>query len=409
MVFPNEPQTQDKYQQYSDMKKAQRTLLINNIINNKFFTDIQRKELENFHNFIKRKELRLESQRAYLQHLKLFFEFFKKPTDKINRQDIDKYLAYLQDTFKPKTITERKKFLLLYFEYYYQKTKSEIPLIKDIIIKREKNNKLPEELLTPEEIKKMVQVADNTRDKAIIMLLYESGARKGEFMQLKIKHVDIRESDKKKFGFITIPQGKTESRKIPIIYSMPYLLNWLNSHPNRDDPNAPLFITLGSYLGQAFGEDGLKRRLVILGKRAGIKKKIYPHLLRHSRLTELAKELTEQELKKFAGWTPDSGMASTYIHLSGQDVTDKILANAGLIDVKFAQKGRTILMQIECPSCKKLNPSDSKYCDCGRILSIKEAHKQLEEYQSMEDRLKSMEKNQQEQIKAILKLIRSKK
>ena len=65
-----------------------------------------------------------------------------------------------------------------------------------------------------------------------------------------------------------------------------------------------------------------------------IKKKIYPHLLRHSRLTELAKELTEQELKVFAGWVAGSNMAQIYVHLSGSDVSNKLLSNAGLIDTE---------------------------------------------------------------------------
>jgi integrase len=57
----------------------------------------------------------------------------------------------------------------------------------------------------------------------------------------------------------------------------------------------------------------------ILGRR------VYPHLLRHSRATHLAKFLTESQLKAYFGWTQDSKMTRIYIHLSGKDVDEAIL------------------------------------------------------------------------------------
>ena len=265
--------------------------------------------------------------------------------------------------------------------------KDKLYLVNDIVLKKPRDTKLPEEILTPDEIKKVVQVADNFRDKAIMILLYETASRKGEFLQLKIKHIEL---DKKEYGMVTIPMGKTDSRKVPIIYSVPYIQNLLNSHPNRDNPDAPLFITQGAWLGRALGEDGLKLLLKTLSQRAGIKKKVYPHLLRHSRLTELAKELTEQELKKFAGWTPNSNMASVYVHLSGSDVSNKILANAGLIDqANGIQSNKEILKSIKCPRCDKVNPPDNKYCSCGFVLDLKEVNKILSERDKSEKELAS--------------------
>ena len=205
-------------------------------------------------------------------------------------------------------------FMCNFLSWIFNTPKEKLKLIENIALKKPRDHKLPEEILNPEEIKRIVQMADNFRDKAMVSSLYETAARKGEFLQLQIKHIDL---SNKEYGLITLPMGKTTSRKVPIIYSLPHIQNLLNCHPNRDNPDSPLYMTQGAWLGRAFGEDGLKRLLKILGKRAGIKKNIYPHLLRHSRLTELAKELTEQELKKFAGWTPNSSMAATYVHLSG--------------------------------------------------------------------------------------------
>lgn len=404
MPFQTDITKHEDMQDYSDIKKSERKKRIDAILNDEELNNRQHKELGRFHDFLIKRGLKLESQKAYLTNLRLLLKYFNKDMEDIKDKDINNYLAFLEDKYKPKTITERKKFLLLYFEYYFQKDKKDIPLIKDIVIKRIKNYKIPEELPTPEQIKKMVQVADNLRDKAMIILLYETAARKGEFMQLKIKdiHWPNRDIKKNKFCSITIinakkKPGEVETRTLPIIYSIPHLINWFNSHPNRDDPNAPLFITLGSYLGRPLGEDGLKERVHILAKRAGIKIKIYPHIFRHARLTALTAELTDQELKQFAGWDKDSNMASTYVHPKEDAIRNKILANAGLIDSKKVNKEKQSLLNIECPSCHRLNPADNKICQCGNILDIQEAQKQINSYKDIQkqlDEIKAFMENQ---------------
>ncbi len=79
-------------------------------------------------------------------------------------------------------------------------------------------------------------------------------------------------------------------------------------------------------------------RLKNLCKRVGIRKRIYAHLFRHSRLTELAKELPEQVLKKIAGWVPDSDMAQVYLHLSQRDVEESLLSRVYGIKVNGEDK-----------------------------------------------------------------------
>lgn len=118
---------------------------------------------------------------------------------------------------------------------------------------------------------------------------------------------------------------------------------------------------------RALGEDGLKRVLTTTAKRAGIKKKIFPHLFRHSRATHLAKDLTEQEMKIFFGWTPRSNMTSVYVHLSGQDVEDKLLAIKGLKEEH--NKKKEVLKVMICPFCSVKNSGTNKFCsNCSRPL-----------------------------------------
>ncbi|GAJ19374.1 unnamed protein product, partial [marine sediment metagenome] len=63
----------------------------------------------------------------------------------------------------------------------------------------------------------------------------------------------------------------------------------------------------------------------------GIKRRIYPYMFRHTRLTELAdNDLGEYKMKVLAGWTPDSNMATRYIHLSGRSSMAPILIMEGI-------------------------------------------------------------------------------
>ena len=59
--------------------------------------------------------------------------------------------------------------------------------------------------------------------------------------------------------------------------------------------------------------------------KAGIRKRVFPHLFRHSRATFLASRMTEAQMKEYFGWTQSSDMAATYVHLSGRDVDDTLL------------------------------------------------------------------------------------
>ncbi|MBI5046952.1 tyrosine-type recombinase/integrase [Candidatus Micrarchaeota archaeon] len=234
--------------------------------------------------------------------------------------------------------------------------------------------RLPEDILTPEEVKKLAQAAFNLRDRAIIMLTYESGCRAAEIIGLRIKDVKFD-----KYGATIRADGKTGMREIPIgtnipagLSSIPDLKNWLNHHPHSDNPDAPLFPerrTMEKHMGN---HATLAHIFNNVTKRAGLKKHVHPHLLRHSRATHLAKYLTEQELKVIMGWTASSRMAGVYVHLGGQDVRKKILQINGKEDKETEEE---TLKTIICPRCEEENPPTAKFCiKCAAALTLNAAN-----------------------------------
>jgi len=82
-------------------------------------------------------------------------------------------------------------------------------------------------------------------------------------------------------------------------------------------PYVPLNpVTMYNYLGK-------------LRKKLGIKKRIYLHLLRHKRATELYKELSEKEMMIYFGWATRT-MLDIYSHITQKDVEEKILRFYGI-------------------------------------------------------------------------------
>ncbi|WP_082092939.1 tyrosine-type recombinase/integrase [Methanosarcina siciliae] len=235
-----------------------------------------------------------------------------------------------------------------------------------------KSKKLPENLLTESEIKRMIAAAKNPRDKALISLLYDSGARIGELGNLKIRNVIFDE-----YGAVIEIKGKTGPRRTRIMFSMSYISTWIDNHPNRKKPEDFLFINLtGKNSGKQMGHDGIHKAIKKAAELAGIEKRVYNHLFRHSRATELAKHLTEAQMDSYLGWVPGSNMPAVYVHLSGRDTDEAILRMYGK---STKEEKLPELISRTCARCGKENGPTTRYCaGCGLPLDI-EAMQEVDE------------------------------
>lgn len=248
--------------------------------------------------------------------------------------------------------------------------------VKWIKKKRVTNRQVkPDGLITESEMSLILENCKNPRDRALFSLLYDSGCRIGELMTLRNKDVDYDQ-----YGAVLSVAGKTGYRKVRVVgNSISYLREWQNSHPHRKDENFWLFCGISdSTRDKAMTYDDLHSALKKTLRRAGIKRRIYPHLFRHTRATILASRVTEAPLEAQMGWIHGSRMTQTYVHLSGRD-QDKAILKAYGIEV---QDDAPIESErpLNCPRCNEPNDRIARFCwKCGMILDKTLSDKKLQE------------------------------
>jgi site-specific recombinase XerD len=320
----------------------------------------------------------------YILDIRKLALMLNKPFDKANEQDLRKVVAEIeQSDLAPES---KKCFKILIRKLYrfirgFNKKGSYPKEVEWISIAIPKNhNKLPEELLTEEEIKEVIRKCDCLRDKTLIMTIAESGARVGEIATMQIKHVSFEE-----YGARLTISGKTGCRKILVINSTPYLQQWINEHPDNSNPEACLWY---NSRGEGLSYTRIAAILKKAAKRAGIKKRTYLHLLRHSQATKMAPMMSEAAMKQYFGWGQSSKMVGIYIHMSGKDTDDAILRANG---IKITQELNKLNMAPKkCLRCGTVNPSLGRCCtQCGLILDEEYAKEVLK---------KDLERSQADQI-----------
>lgn len=304
-----------------------------------------------------------------MEMLRVIAKEMKKDFDKVTKDDIKVFVSKIQLREDYSVWTKQGYKIMIRCFYKWLKGDSEeypeeVKWIKTNV--KRKDIKLPGQgdLLTEDDIKKLIHVADHPRDKALVSMLYESGCRVGEIGNLQIKNVRFDE-----YGILLVVVGKTGSRQLRIISSVPYLATWVKNHPKRDDKEYPLWVCIGSKNHhEPMRYKTISTCLKKLFERAKINKRYNPHIFRHSRATYLANHLTEFQMNQYFGWVQGSSMPSTYVHLSGKEVENTLLEING-IEVK-KEKKESILKPKICSMCATINSYDSESCrECCVILN----------------------------------------
>lgn len=276
------------------------------------------------------------------------------------------------------------------FLKWLRETTDDPPEVKGIRIKRPPPRSFEDhELITQDDLKRILLANPDPRMQALIYVLWETGVRSGEFRSFKVSSVRPSAAGIR----LAMPDRatglKTGPRTVLIIDSAPYLKNHLEKHAFRGNPDAPLFYNLStrSY-GKPLKSGSLNAMLKAAARRAGIQKRVWPHLARHSQTTErLRRGYPEALLKPLMGWTPRSNMVGRYGHVSMRDVEEFEMRVRGIVTDEAGKPAP--LAPVPCPSCKTENLPTSAFCiRCGAIVDAKLAeHGQAQEEERMREQI----------------------
>jgi integrase/recombinase XerD len=324
--------------------------------------------------------------------LTLFGRLQPKDFDQYTKADVEHLIGQLvarQPPYTPETLGTYKAMLRNFLTWVLVPdkfpTRTEIPAqvawIKVHVPAKDKRRLERNELLTPEDIQRLLDVCHNTRDKALIAVLWETGCRIAELGNLQLEHVT-----KTDHGYLLDLYGKTGHRTVLIISSAPYLTQWINNHPFKNRPDSPLwahyqFATTPRQLQY----DSIRYLLCRYFVRASIRKPFHPHIFRHSRATYVLANgiMNEPQAKTYFGWTPNSDMLATYSHLTSGDANAAVLRENNL-----AVKEETTdeLRPTSCEICNEINQPGNDYCNkCGAVLNLKKAYEHQTAHRLRED------------------------
>jgi integrase/recombinase XerD len=264
------------------------------------------------------------------------------------------------------------------------------PETSHIRMKRVKDKIIREDLLTEDDVSRLLHACgENSRDRALIDCHYEGGTRPGEILSILIKHVKFDQ-----YGANLHVDGKTGPRTVRLVKSTPSLANWMSIHPFKDNPEAPVWVNLTkNHYGEQFTYPAARAMFSRRAKIAHLEKRVNLNMFRHSEATNSAKFMTEAQLRKRHGWSPESKMPARYVHLINADVDDAIFKQLG---IKKEEEIPNIPKK--CHICDMPNAFDAKMCSkCGKVLDLKTAieneEKNESEKQSIKGELESLKEN----------------
>lgn len=273
---------------------------------------------------------------GYVHHLSILIHFIHKDVDALNQGDMERFIEALEQgvigsrsrhhpnqTLSMRYRIDVKVTIRKFYKWLWGNSKR-YPEIVEWIDTYIPPKEIP--ALSETEVATLVDHASRPLHRALIQCLFDGGFRLGEILNVRLCHVVLRPVDDADIAaqcfFVRVPFSKTLPRTVvlPMEASTKWLRIWLGYHPGKphllddgtisaQDTTAPLFpVTAGVVL----------KTLKTLGARA-IRKRVYPHLMRHTSATYWSNRLPYFKFCKRFGWTMTSKMPQRYIDREGVD------------------------------------------------------------------------------------------
>lgn len=266
----------------------------------------QRSVLNNFYKYLKGKRYSKSTVDNYTYLVADFIEFHSgKQFSELTNRDVELFLeqVIVKQNF---SISTQRQFISALKIFIVFHPESEINNLE--LTRPKKSKKLPE-VLSIEEIIRLIQVTRNLKHRAIIALLYSSGLRIGELINLKLTDLHIN----RKQLHIKDAKGRKDRYTVLADSFMPLLQNYLISYEPK------VFFVEGQS-GKSYSASSVRKFLKRSCKLAKIHRPITPHTLRHSYATHLLEQgVGLRHIQELLGHSrPETTMI--YTHVARKDL-----------------------------------------------------------------------------------------
>jgi integrase/recombinase XerD len=223
----------------------------------------------------------------------------KKDIGELSQDDVKKYLGEMFETKSKNTIMLAAAALKFFFKEILDREIEKIPLPK-------KDKRLPE-VLSPGEVRRLIDFSDAEKSRLIVSLLYSSGLRVSEVVNLKLEDLNFAENT----GWVR--RGKGSKDRLFVVSSS--LVKDLKNYVEKKGHQKYIFS-----MEKPLTTRNVQKIIQGMRRRAGLSKKVTPHTLRHSFATHLLEQ--GNDIRVIQSMLGHSSLSTTqvYTHISSEQL-----------------------------------------------------------------------------------------
>lgn len=240
--------------------------------------------------------------RNYSFFVEKFLGSAKKPESELNEEDAKAYLSGLFEDKSKNTILLAAAALKFFYVEILKKNFGNVRIPK-------KDKKLPE-VLTKQEVSRLIEKTDTLKSRLIISLLYSAGLRVSELVNLKVSDVDFSNN----MGWVRKGKGSKDRMFILSKSLAEELQSFLQGKEHQFVFSREKPLTTRN----------VQKIIAGLREKSGIQKKITPHTLRHSFATHLLEQGTDIRVIQALLGHANLNTTQVYTHVS-HDQLKKVL------------------------------------------------------------------------------------
>lgn len=256
---------------------------------------------------LQRRNMSAITTRIYLRAVEEFAQHFDTPPDRLGLDHVRQYQAHLFTDRKLEAVSVAQQLSALRF--FFLKTLKRPWMVEDMPAPK-KPIRLPD-ILSREEVERLIQCADSRLHRVCILTLYATGLRREELVRLKVEDIDSARM------LIHVRQGKgKKDRKIML---SPQLLTELRDYWRSANPKPKTYLfpsQAGSSADVPMSDKTVWSAVHEAAIGAGLEKRVHPHTLRHCFATHLLESGVDLRTIQLLLGHADLKSTSRYLHLS---------------------------------------------------------------------------------------------